>query len=131
TRTQVFLGTPAYMAPEQAEASRGPSGPATDVYALGVILYELLTGEPPFRSTGSLETLRRVVEEDPTPPRQKRPDVAPDLAAICLKCLEKKSQRRYASAGELADDLQRFLLGQPTRARPLGLWIRAGKWCRR
>jgi WD40 repeat protein len=131
SRTLVPLGTPAYMAPEQAEALRADIGPATDVYGLGAILYELLTGRPPFEADSAHQTLRRVVAEDPEAPRRRRRDVPRDLEAICLTCLEKSPGRRYASAAALAEDLQRFLTGQPTRARALGAYARAVRWCRR
>jgi WD40 repeat protein/serine/threonine protein kinase len=131
TRSGALLGTPAYMAPEQAEGRLQDIGPATDLYALGVILYELLTGRPPFRSQTEMDTLRQVATQDPVAPRRLRGDVPRDLEAVCLKCLEKEPGRRYAEAGALAQDLRRFLAGQPTRARPLPAWKRAGKWARR
>jgi WD40 repeat protein len=131
SRTVTTLGTPAYMAPEQAEAGRGEVGPAMDVYGLGAILYELLTGRPPFQGGTALETLRRVVAEDAVPPRWLRRDVPRDLEAICLKCLEKSPGRRYATAAELAEDLHRFLADRPTRARRIGTYAKAARWCRR
>jgi WD40 repeat protein/serine/threonine protein kinase len=131
TRTLALLGTPAYMAPEQAEGRRGDIGPATDVYGLGALLYELLTGRPPFHGANAVQTLRRVVTDEPVPPRRLRPDVPRDLEAICLKCLEKAPARRYASAAALTYDLLRFRQGWPTRARPLGAWSQAVRWCRR
>ncbi len=120
TRTGAALGTPGYMSPEQAEGRVGDVGPATDVYGLGTILYELLTGEPMFRSTSDADVLRKVISYQPVRPRRSRPDLPPDLEAICLKCLEKEPTLRYAGADALGDDLRRFLAGEPTRARPRG-----------
>jgi WD40 repeat protein len=131
TRTGAIFGTPRYMAPEQAEGRRDAIGPATDVYGLGVILYEALTGAALFSAPGRLELLRQVLEQDPTPPRQIRKDTPRDLEAICLKCLEKRPDRRYPTAAELAADLRRFLQGEPTVARPLTFFQRAMRWARK
>jgi WD40 repeat protein len=132
----VLLGTPRYMAPEQLGSSapgssRPPVGPACDVYALGVILYELLTGRPLYTGDTPLDVLVRVLHEDPRPPRAHSPGVPRDLELICLKCLAKAPGGRYASARELADDLHRFLLGEPVRARPPSVLDRSGKFIRR
>jgi hypothetical protein len=117
TATNAALGTPAYMAPEQTGGRAQEIGPATDVYGLGAILYELLSGRPPFRGEDLVAVLMWVRTEPPAPPRQLQPDVPADLEAICLRCLAKAPADRYASARELADDLRRFLNGEPTRTR--------------
>lgn len=123
------MGSAPFMAPEQAEGKR--VGPATDVYGLGALLYAMLCGRAPHRGGNDLETLRRVVADDPIPPRRFRPEIPRDLEAICLKCLEKDPARRYGSARELADDLGRFLAGASTRARPASAAGRVGRAVRR
>jgi serine/threonine protein kinase len=131
TRTGEILGTPSYMAPEQAGGKKDSIGPATDVYALGAILYELLAGRPPFKGDNPLESLRLVTTTEPAPPSKWMPAVPPELEAICLKCLEKEPGRRYASALALADDLQRYRDGHPVSARRIGRVGRMWKWIRR
>jgi WD40 repeat protein len=124
------IGTPAYMAPEQADGRVGSIDARTDVYALGAVLYELLTGSQPFAGAGPM-LLARIREEEPIPPRRRVAAIPRDLETICLKCLRKAPGDRYASAAALADDLRRFLAGQPIAARPVPAWERAAKWARR
>jgi WD40 repeat protein len=131
TRSGAILGTPAYMAPEQAEARAGEVGPHTDVYALGALLYEVLTGQPPFRGVTPLDTLRQVIADSPARPGRLRAGLPADLETICLKCLHKEPKRRYASAAELADDLRRFLAGTPIRGRQPSAWERLRHAARR
>src|SRR5262249_723791 len=125
------LGTPAYMAPEQVAGRPEAISPATDVYALGAILYEMLTGRAPFQAPNVLDTLEMVRAREPVPPSQPQPRLPRDLETITLKCLRKAPARRYASAAALADDLGHYLAGEPILARPTSSWERGLKWARR
>jgi tRNA A-37 threonylcarbamoyl transferase component Bud32 len=131
TRTESILGSPSYMAPEQAEGQSKDVGPPADIYALGANLYELLTGRPPFVGPSLWATLDLVRMAEPVPPRRLQPGLARDLETICLKCLEKEPAKRYTSAEALAEDLAAYLDDEPIRARPTTAWERAWKWIRR
>jgi tetratricopeptide (TPR) repeat protein len=131
TQPGTVLGTANYMPPEQASGRTEEIGPLVDVYALGALLYEMLTGRPPFLGESQFRTLEQVCSQEPVPPRRLQPSVPHDLETVCLTCLRKEPRKRYASALELAEDLRRFLQGEPIRARPVPAWERSYKWARR
>ncbi|MEN6492991.1 MAG: protein kinase [Thermoguttaceae bacterium] len=130
TKTDQLMGTPSYMAPEQVLYGTECQGPSVDIHALGVVLYETLTGRPPFLADNPMDTLQLVAFQEPVPPRRSQPRIPQDLETVCLKCLAKEPRQRYASTAELADDLERFLANEPIHARPLGPVGRCRRWCR-
>src|SRR5438309_6164704 len=131
THTMEVLGTPSYMAPEQAQGDNAAVSNATDVYGLGAVLYQLLTGHPPFAGGTTYETIKLLLDTEPRQPRVLNPKTDRDLSTICLKCLEKDPQRRYSSALALAEDLERWLKHEPIQARRIGVFARGKKWVRR
>jgi serine/threonine-protein kinase len=130
TGSGIIVGTPSYMAPEQAVGRRAAVGPHSDVYSLGAVLYEMLTGRPPFREATPLDTLVQVIESETIPPRRINPHIPPEVELICLKCMAKDPAQRYVTAAELADDLERFTRGEPIHARPQHFHQRLLRWVR-
>jgi serine/threonine-protein kinase len=131
TQSGTILGTPSYMAPEQARGDVRLVGPPSDGYALGAMLYALLTGRPPFQGSTPMDTVLKVTRDEAVPPTRLRPDIPADLETICLKCLQKEPEKRYSNCFELAEDLHRYLTGEPIKARPVGPAERLWRWCRR
>jgi len=131
TRAAVIVGTPSYMSPEQARGDSRTVGPSTDIYALGAILYELLTGRPPFRGATAIDTIQQVRTREPLAPRRIEPGIPRDLETICMKCLQKEIGKRYATSTELKEDLRRFLDGRAIIARPISVPEQGWRWCRR
>ena len=131
TRTKDLMGTPSYMAPEQAVGNNAQITRATDVYGLGAVLYQLLTGHPPFAGGTTYETIKLLLDTEPQQPRLLNPKVDRDLSTICLKCLEKDPKRRYSSALALAEDLEHWLKHEPIQAHRTGIFARGRKWVRR
>jgi len=131
TKDGAIMGTPSYMAPEQARGELKNLGPSADIYSLGAMLYEMLVGRPPFLGTTPFETILQVIKEEPVPPSRLIPKLPPDIETICLKCLQKEPSKRYATAELLAEDCRRFLAGEPILSRPISPVERAWRWCRR
>jgi len=131
TQAGTIMGSVFYMPPEQAAGKTSLIGPAADIYALGAILYKLLTGHPPFQAPTVMEILKQVVEQEPVPPRRVNPRIPRDLETICLKCLQKDISRRFGSANELVEELERFERGEPIRSRPISRWEHVWRWCHR
>jgi len=131
TQDGTIMGSVYYMPPEQAAGETAKIGPAADIYSLGAILYKLLTGNPPFQAPTTMEILTQVVGQEPVPPQRLNPRIPRDLETICLKCLQKDIARRFDSADDLVDELERFNRGEPIRSRPISRWAYAWRWCRR